>query len=75
LIRRPGEGAFAAWEVATAPVKGRSGGPLFDRRGFVLGIASGANLELGYFTHTEEIHRFLKSNALEWLAEPEDGGS
>jgi S1-C subfamily serine protease len=70
-VRRPGEGPTLVWEVAAAPAKGRSGGPLVDRRGYVIGIASGANDDKGYYTHVEEIHRFLKRSALERLYEEE----
>jgi S1-C subfamily serine protease len=49
--------------------KGRSGGPLIDQRGFVIGICSGTSDGKGYFTHTHEIHRFLKQNAFDWLAD------
>ncbi len=71
LVKRPGENGVASWEVATAPAAGRSGGPLVDKRGYVLGIASGANDGLGYYVHPEEIERFLKKNLLEDLAEEE----
>ncbi len=63
------------WESAGAVVKGRSGGPLIDQRGFVIGICSGANDGKGYYTHTEEIHRFLKQNAFDWLADEDAGGA
>jgi serine protease Do len=69
LVKRPGEDEVISWEVATAPAKGRSGGPLVDKRGYVLGIASGANDGKGYFVHTEEIVKFLKERMLEDLLE------
>jgi S1-C subfamily serine protease len=72
VIRRPGEGDTTAWELATPSAKGRSGGPLFDKRGLVIGIASGIGDGKGYYSHPEEIHRFLKRNDLANLAE-EDG--
>jgi S1-C subfamily serine protease len=68
-VKRPGEDPLVSWEVATPPAAGRSGGPLVDKRGKVLGIASGANDGLGYFVHLEEIERFLKKNVLEDLLE------
>src|SRR5262249_26382207 len=49
VIRRPGEGDTTAWELATPPAKGRSGGPLFDKHGLVIGIASGRNDGKGYY--------------------------
>jgi S1-C subfamily serine protease len=71
LVRRPGENGVVSWEAAAAPATGRSGGPLVDKRGYVLGVASGANDGLGYYVHPEEIDRFLKKNVLEDLAEGE----
>lgn len=59
------------WEAADAQAKGRSGGPLVDRRGFVIGIASGSNDGRGYYVHVDEIHVFLKTNGLERLYKEE----
>jgi S1-C subfamily serine protease len=56
-----------AWEVEHAQEEGRSGGPLFDKRGYLLGIASGTNNGRSYYTQTEEIYRFLKENRLDTL--------
>ncbi len=70
MIRRPGAAeAVQSWETAKAQVRGRSGGPLFDRQGRVIGVASGTSAGKGYYTHLREIHDFLKRNALDWLAE------
>jgi S1-C subfamily serine protease len=70
LIRKPGEpAAVKCWETAKAQGKGRSGGPLLDRQGRVLGVASGTSGGRGYYTHLRELHEFLKDNALEFLAE------
>ena len=55
------------WQVDRVPEKGRSGGPLIDHRGFLLGIASGASHGKGYYGHTEEIHRFLTRRGMKWL--------
>src|SRR2546430_1556077 len=54
--RRPNEKVTTMWETEASPAKGRSGGPLVDKRGFVLGIASGANDGKGYYVHPDEIH-------------------
>jgi len=71
-IRRPGERKdVVCWETATAQATGRSGGPLVDKRGYVLGIASGANDDRGYFVHSKEIAAFLKDNGLDDLGEEE----
>jgi S1-C subfamily serine protease len=69
-VRRPDQrDDVVNWETATAPVAGRSGGPLVDKQGYVIGIASGANNGLGYFVHPEEIAAFLKFYELEYLGE------
>ncbi len=71
LVKRPGEDAVVSWEVAAAQAKGRSGGPLVDKNGRVLGIASGIGDGKGYYVHTEEIVKFLKERVLEELLEEE----
>ncbi len=69
-VRRPGaEKAVACWETEKPPAKGRSGGPLLDSRGRLIGVASGIGDAKGYYAHAEEVHDFLKRNALEWLYE------
>lgn len=68
--RTDGDAAVTVWEVAQESAPGRSGGPLIDQRGFVLGIASGIAEGKGYFTHAEEIHRFLQQNGLQGLLAP-----
>ncbi len=66
IIRREPKGKTAnCWEVDTAFAQGRSGGPLFDKRGHLLGVLSGTNQGKSYFTHTEEIRTFLKLAGLE----------
>jgi S1-C subfamily serine protease len=70
--QRPGEkDTTLVWEIAEAPANGRSGGPLVDQRGLVIGVASGANDGQGYYVHIDEIHRFMKKNRLERLYEEE----
>ena len=66
--RRPGvETAVRVWETSQPPAQGRSGGPLLDRQGQLLGIGSGSSGGKGYFSHLDEIERFLKRNGLQWL--------
>jgi S1-C subfamily serine protease len=73
-VRKPSvDGSAWYWETGQAPAKGRSGGPLLDPRGYLIGVCSGASEGKGYYSHPEEIHRFLKANGLRWLYE-EDGG-
>ncbi len=59
------------WETPGTVKKGRSGGPLINERGYIIGICSGTSDGKGYFTHLDEIHRFLRKNAFSWLADPE----
>jgi S1-C subfamily serine protease len=66
--RRQEGGATAYfWEIDRKYAKGRSGGPLLDARGYVLGVCSGTNREKTYFVPIEEIHGFLKRQGVRWL--------
>jgi hypothetical protein len=66
LVRRQGKGKPGyLWEVSRKHESGRSGGPLIDRRGYLLGICSGTNKQKSYFCHTEGIRAFLKQNGIE----------
>jgi S1-C subfamily serine protease len=69
-VRRPGEKVSTrCWETQRKQARGRSGGPLLDRAGRVIGLASGHDREAGYYVHVEEVHRFLKKNGLGFLSE------
>jgi trypsin len=69
-VRKPGANtSVLCWETAKTPAKGRSGGPLVDRRGYLIGVDSGAGDGKGYYIHIEEVHAFLKRNGLSWLYE------
>lgn len=57
------------WEVDKASIPGRSGGPLIDKQGFVIGICNGRNDGKGYYCHTDEIHEVLTTNGLTWIFE------
>lgn len=64
-------GEVVFWECPRASPQGRSGGALINARGHVVGVCSGVSGGNSYFTHIDEIHRFLRKNALQWLAEEE----
>jgi S1-C subfamily serine protease len=60
-LRREAKGKSAwFWEVEGKHAQGRSGGPLVDRHGRLLGVLSGTSNGNSYFTHPDEIRMFLK---------------
>jgi hypothetical protein len=68
LARREGQTAQALyWETKERPARGRSGGPLLDARGRLIGVCCGSNGDAGYYCHIDEIVRFLKQQGLHWL--------
>jgi len=71
-LRRPGETAMSwNWKTAAKQEIGRSGGPLLNAAGRIIGIASGHDGSAGYYVHTDEIMALLLGAGLEWLAEDE----
>jgi hypothetical protein len=68
-VRKPDGATGVPWEVIRKNTPGRSGGPLLDRRGYLLGIASGTNGSKGYFSQTDAIHAFLKRSGFQFLYE------
>jgi S1-C subfamily serine protease len=72
-VRRPGSMESALfWETAIGQPPGRSGGPLLDRQGYIIGVASGASEGRGYYCHLLEIRRWLKASGNGFLADDED---
>ena len=69
IKRSGGAGATTVWQVQDPSTSGRSGGPLVNEDGVILGLASGVSEGKGYFCHIDEIYRLLNRNGLQWLAE------
>lgn len=65
--RRPGDTLAFFWELANPPVQGRSGGPLLDSEGRVIGVCAAAQRNKGYYTHLDEILAGLKKEGYGWL--------
>jgi S1-C subfamily serine protease len=71
LRKRDGDAPALVWEVDQPIAQGTSGGPLVDRRGFVLGIASGTDKNNGYYCAIDDVYRLLDRNGLGWLYQEE----
>lgn len=69
--KHPTSGISHVYELGNQQAPGRSGGPLLDARGQIIGICSGVTDRKGYFCHIEEIHRWLKRHNLQWLYDEE----
>jgi S1-C subfamily serine protease len=75
FLKKPDGSRANFWRAERPQVVGRSGGPLVDARGYVLGICSGTLGKKGYYTEIAEIHAALARNGLDWLyAKPADAG-
>lgn len=69
-VRKPGAAkAVACFETVRKQAAGRSGGPLLDESGRVIGVATGHDGKTGYYVHADEARAFLKAGALEWVIE------
>ncbi|MHB1426397.1 MAG: S1 family peptidase [Gemmataceae bacterium] len=60
--RPPLRDSARLWETAIGQVPGRSGGPLLNKRGELIGLASGESEGKGYYCHVAEIHSWLKES-------------
>ena len=68
LVRRKdGAGAFF-WQARGEAAAGRSGGPLLDGDGRLLGVCSGTQDGMSYYAHPDEIRAALRAHRLGWAA-------
>jgi S1-C subfamily serine protease len=65
--RPPGRDTARFWETDIAQMVGRSGGPLLNSRGELIGLASGASEGKGYYSHGSEIQVWLKETEFAFL--------
>lgn len=71
FVRREGKGPAFFWRTEAPPRPGRSGGPLLDPRGRVIGVAVAVRAGAGYYAHHDEILAALKRDGYGWLAPAE----
>lgn len=68
--RQPHDEPAVFWEVTPGLLPGFSGGALVDAADQnLLGVCSGTSKGKAYFCHSEEIHRFLARNRVQYLLE------
>jgi len=55
------------WETKLAPKQGRSGGPLLNTQGEVIGLCAASKDNVGYYAHLDEIQVALQVAGFNWL--------
>jgi O-antigen ligase/tetratricopeptide (TPR) repeat protein len=71
FVEQPYRANFFETDRAQAP--GRSGGPLVDGRGYLIGVCSGTRGGRGYYVATSEIHHALRATGFGWIADGQAG--
>ncbi|WP_439621509.1 S1 family peptidase [Gemmata sp.] len=69
-VKREGKGGAFFWRTEVPPEAGRSGGPLLDAAGRVIGIAVATRGGAGYYAHHDEIVAALRRDGYGWLVTP-----
>jgi S1-C subfamily serine protease len=67
FLQKPDHTEANYWEANIPQETGRSGGPMIDARGYLIGIASGIQNGKGYYSSTNEILHALDKERLMWL--------
>jgi S1-C subfamily serine protease len=68
-VQKPNGTKVLCWETEHPPQQGRSGGPLIDKRGYLMGICSGTERNRGYYTYIVRIQQALAGAGYGWLVE------
>lgn len=74
LVRRSDAATAFFWEAKEIAPGGRSGGPLLDAAGRVIGLCSGTQERLTYYTHADEIRAAFRKHGLGWATGDDAGG-
>lgn len=69
-----GQHSAIMWKTKSAQQTGRSGGPLVNQGGEIIGVASGKHAGSGYYCHIEEISVYLVDTLGDSLVECETSG-
>lgn len=73
IVKKPDGTKGMYWETEKPSHIGRSGGPLVDKGGQVIGICSGTQGNKGYYTHARDILRALEQKGHNFLFLPPGG--
>jgi S1-C subfamily serine protease len=67
VVRKGKDGLAKVWQTKGKTVGGRSGGPLLDAKGRLLGLCSGTQGDESYYAHADEIRLALDKHGLQWI--------
>jgi S1-C subfamily serine protease len=72
LVRQAGGASAFFWQANGEGVSGRSGGPLLDGDGRIIGICSGTQDRLSYYSHPDEIRAAIRAAKLDFILGEKD---